>query len=516
MANIYEVEIPNVGTFEVESDKELTDQQAYNYALIQSQQEPSTLEQVSRKAGSLARGLAIPTTGAILGGSLAGPPGAIAGSLALPAAELVSKGLGAVGIETGSPYELAQRGLTKLGFPEPQTTTERALQAGGEALGGVGGQLSALSRLATTATTPVGRGIATQLSTLPERQLAASVPVGAATQAVTETSESPLAGTLAGVATALPFGIKAPRRTEAIPTITELKRNASALYKEAEEAGIVFKKDPFQSFTKELEVKLKKTGLDKDVTPTSFAVLNRIKEDAKKSNTLGDIDTLRKVAKGAASSTDNAERNLGRMIIEELDNFVETADPDMFLVGNKKGIDAIKNARESYKMAVKAETLDDIFNVAELRASANFTQSGMEQALRSRLVNLAVNKKKMRAFTQVEQQAIRETAKGGSLQNFYRAIGKYAPTSSIPTGIGAGLGASIGSTFGLPGAFIGGAAVPAIGGAARKAATDIGLRKFKELEQSLRLGRQPRLFETPRQVLGTRGLLIGGEQEIQE
>ena len=38
MANIYEVEIPNVGTFEVESDKELTDQQAYNYALIQSQQ----------------------------------------------------------------------------------------------------------------------------------------------------------------------------------------------------------------------------------------------------------------------------------------------------------------------------------------------------------------------------------------------------------------------------------------------------------------------------------------------
>jgi len=101
MANIYEVEIPNVGTFEVESDKELTDQQAYNYALIQSQQEPSTLEQVSRKAGSLARGLAIPTTGAILGGSLAGPPGAIAGSLALPAAELVSKGLGAVGIETG-------------------------------------------------------------------------------------------------------------------------------------------------------------------------------------------------------------------------------------------------------------------------------------------------------------------------------------------------------------------------------------------------------------------------------
>ena len=152
MANIYEIEIPNVGTFQVESETELTNEQAYNYALQQSQQQPSTMESISRGAGALARGLTIPATGAAVGGALAGPPGAIAGSLALPAAELVSKGLGAVGIETGSPYELAQRGLTKLGFPEPRTTTERALQAGGEALGGVGGQVGALSRLATTAT----------------------------------------------------------------------------------------------------------------------------------------------------------------------------------------------------------------------------------------------------------------------------------------------------------------------------------------------------------------------------
>lgn len=514
MANIYEVEIPNVGTFEVESDKELTDQQAYNYALIQSQQK-TLLEKAGRAASFVGRGAAIPAIGATLGTALAGPVGGVAGSLALPAAELVSKGLGAIGIETESPYKLTQRKLTKLGFPEPKTTSERAWQAAGEAVSTVGGQLPALTKLAKTATTPIRRGIAEQLSQLPGRQVLASGPAAAAAQAVTETTESPIAGTLAGFGAALPFGIKAPRRVEEAPTISELKRNATSLYKEAEEAGIVFKKEPFESFTKELEAKLTKQGLDRDVTPVSFASLKRIKEDAKKTNTLGNIDILRRVARGPASSTDNAERNLGRIIIEELDNFVETANPEMFLAGNKKGLDAIKNARESYKMAIKAETLDDIFNVAELRATANFSQSGMEQALRSRLVNLAVNKKRMRAFSQSEQQAIRDAAKGGSLQNFYRAIGKYAPTSTLSSGISAGFGAGVGSTFGVPGAFIGGFAVPGIGGAARTKATNIGLQRFKDLERSLRLGRQPRLFETPGQVLGTRGLLVGGEQDIQ-
>ena len=96
------------------------------WSKYQQPSEPETT--VASGLSALARGLTIPATGAAIGGALAGPPGAIAGSLALPAAELVSKGAQAIGFDTGSPYELAQRGLTKLGFPEPQTMTERALQ----------------------------------------------------------------------------------------------------------------------------------------------------------------------------------------------------------------------------------------------------------------------------------------------------------------------------------------------------------------------------------------------------
>lgn len=514
MANIYEIEIPNVGTFQVESDTELTDEQAYNYALQQSQQ-VSPMESISRGAGALARGVAIPATGAALGGALAGPPGAIAGSLVLPAAELVSKGLGMAGIETGSPYELAQRGLTKLGFPEPQTTTERALQAGGEALGGVGGQVGALSRLATTATTPVGRGIAAQLSALPERQLAASVPVGATAQAVGETTESPTLGMLAGVGAALPFGIRAPRQVEKIPTIDELKQLSRNQYQQAKEAGIVFKKDSFKSFANQLEKDLIEQGLDKDIQPTAFKALNRITTAANKANTLSDIETLRKVAQGASASPNASERLFGQRMIEKLDDYIETSSPENILAGNKAGIDAIKNARETWRTSKKAEIMDDIFNSAELRAEANYNVSGMENILRRKLVNLADNKRLMRTFTKDEQDAITTAAKGGAMQNFYRRIGKYAPTGVISTGVGTGLGGAVGAAIGGPaGAFIGGAAVPAVGSAARQRATTLGIREFQKLEDMLRLGRAPLARPTPGQILGTRSGIIGLEQGL--
>lgn len=472
-------------------------------------------EKIGRGLSTIARGVAVPATGAALGGALAGPPGAIAGSLVLPAAELVSKGAGALGFNLGSPYELAQRGLTKLGFPEPQTTTERALQAGGEALGGVGGQLGALSKLATTATTPVGRNVAQQLSALPERQLAASVPVGATAQAVGETTESPTLGMLAGVGAALPFGIRAPRQVEKIPTIDELKQLSRNQYQQAKESGIVFKKDSFKSFANQLEKDLLEQGLDKDIQPTAFKALNRITTSANKANTLSDIETLRKVAQGASASPNASERMFGQRMIEKLDDYIETSSPENILAGNKAGIDAIKNARETWRTSKKAEVLDDIFNSAELRAEANFNQSGMENALRGKLVKLADNKKLMRTFSPDEQEAITVAAKGGAMQNFYRRLGKYAPTSAIPTGVGAGLGGAAGAAIGGPaGAFIGGAAVPAIGAAARQRATTLGLKEFQKLEDMLRLGRAPLARPTPGQILGTRSGLMGLEQGL--
>lgn len=86
----YEITIPGSGTYQVESDRPLSDAEAYQAALGSAQPRSAT-EQLVRGAGIAARGAAPVALGAAIGAPL-GPPGMLAGSLALPAAELNDSG----------------------------------------------------------------------------------------------------------------------------------------------------------------------------------------------------------------------------------------------------------------------------------------------------------------------------------------------------------------------------------------------------------------------------------------
>ena len=224
-----------------------------------------------------------------------------------------------------SPVSTVEKGLTKLGFPVPETQTERALQVGGGALGGVGGQVGALGQIAKTATSPVARGVAETLSQQPVRQLAAAVPVGATSQYVTEETGSPTLGMAAGIAAGIPFSLGASGKVQA-PTVQELKGQAGQQYKFAEEAGAVFKGNAYNQFANSLESNLAKEGLDKTLHPRVFAALDRIK-GTKGNVSLEDMEILRRIGQAAGASTDASERRLASILVDDLDNFVETASP---------------------------------------------------------------------------------------------------------------------------------------------------------------------------------------------
>jgi hypothetical protein len=460
----------------------------------------SATEKLGRGLSSIARGAAVPITGAIAGGTLAGPAGALAGGLALPAAELLTKGLNAIlpdKYDISSPTAQVEKGLTKLGFPQPETQVERALQVGGGALGGVGGQVGALGQLAKTATTPVGRGIAQTLSQEPIRQVAAALPVGATSQYVAEETGSPTLGMAAGIAAGIPFAIGASGKLQA-PTVQELKGQAGQQYKFAEEAGAIFKKNPYKQFAEGLESTLIKEGMDETLTPKVVAALKRINQEKGGNVTLEKIEILRRIGRGAASSIDANESRIGNIIIDKLDDFVENAQPSQLAKGSSEAVKALTDARDLWKRAKKTEIIDDLKASAELRAEANYNQSGIENALRRKLVNLADNPKKLRAFTKEEQELIKSTAKGGSIQNALRLFGKLAPTSAIPAGISGGAGFVLGGPVGAVG-------LPLAGGIARQGATQLGLRNIEKLRNRLALGYEP----IPQ--VSTRGLISGRE-----
>jgi len=461
--------------------------------------ERSITEKIGRGLSSVARGAAVPLTGAAAGGALAGPAGAVAGSLALPAAELITKGLNAVlpdKYDIPSPTAQVEKGLTRLGFPQPETQTERALQVGGGALGGVTGQVGALGQLAKTAASPVARGVAQTLSQQPVRQVAAALPVGATSQYVAEETGSPTLGLAAGVAAGIPFAMGAKGTLQA-PTVQELKGQAGQQYKFAEDVGAVFKKNSYNQFANKLESTLAKEGLDKALQPRVFAALERIKDTKNSNVTLENMEILRRISQAAGSSADASERRLASIMVDNLDDFVETAQPSQLAKGSSEAVSALTDARELWKRAKKTEIIDDLVASAELRADANFSQSGMENALRRKLVNLADNPKALRAFTKEEQNAIKVAAKGGSIQNALRLVGKLAPTGAISAGISGGAGFALGGPIGAVG-------LPLIGGASRLGATQLGLRNIEQLRNRLATGNVPIPQVTPRSLIGAR------------
>lgn len=461
--------------------------------------ERSITEKIGRGLSSVARGAAVPLTGAAAGGALAGPAGAVAGSLALPAAELITKGLNAVlpdKYDIPSPTAQVEKGLTRLGFPQPETQTERALQVGGGALGGVTGQVGALGQLAKTAASPVARGVAQTLSQQPVRQVAAALPVGATSQYVAEETGSPTLGLAAGVAAGIPFAMGAKGTLQA-PTVQELKGQAGQQYKFAEDVGAVFKKNSYNQFANKLESTLAKEGLDKALQPRVFAALERIKDTKNSNVTLENMEILRRISQAAGSSADASERRLASIMVDNLDDFVETAQPSQLAKGSSEAVSALTDARELWKRAKKTEIIDDLVASAELRAEANFSQSGMENALRRKLVNLADNPKALRAFTKEEQNAIKVAAKGGPVQNVLRLVGKLAPTGAISAGISGGAGFVFGGPYGAVG-------LPLIGGASRLGATQLGLRNIEQLRNRLATGNVPIPQVTPRSLIGAR------------
>lgn len=172
---------------------------------------------LTQYAGAVTRGMAAPMVGAAMGAPF-GPVGMLAGSLAVPAGDVLTSVINAIaaGGEAVSgrqfnritpPSQMIQDLLTRAGVAKPETTGQRMVETGVGALGGTAAQLPGLMKMATSAATPVGRAIAGQMAERPIAQLGVAVPAGGASQLAAETAQpylgdvgATLAGMLGGVA----------------------------------------------------------------------------------------------------------------------------------------------------------------------------------------------------------------------------------------------------------------------------------------------------------------------------
>jgi len=234
---------------------------------------------------------------------------------------------------------------------------------------------------------------------------------------------------------------------QAAPSVDELKATASGIYKSLDESGVVVPEEAFTRLARDITTKLNKEGADINLTPETNAVIKRLSSEVGRDKTLTEIDTLRKVAQGAASSINANERRLGSIAVNKIDDFLDTQ-----AIGPE-----FKAARDLWGRAKKAELLDQAVVNAQDQAS------GFENGLRTqfRQILKRINTGKERGFSKQETEAIRKVVNGTKAGNVARFLGKFGildgvTSRSLTTLGGVGLAGAAGGTGAA-------AAVPIVG-----------------------------------------------------
>lgn len=260
---------------------------------------------------------------------------------------------------------------------------------------------------------------------------------------------------------------------QAAPSVDELKNTARGIYSSLDESGVKIPLKQFDKLADDITKTLNKEGADINLTPEANAVIKRLTVEKGADKTLTEIDTLRKVAQGAAGSNNANERRLGSIAVNKIDDFLDSQD-----VGPE-----FRAARDLWSRAKKSELLDQAVLNAQDQAS------GFENGLRTqfRQILKRINTGKERGFSKEETESIRKVVNGTKAGNIARFLGKFGildgVTSRSLTTLG---GAGLAGAAGGPGAA---AAVPLIGQVSGALAQRLTLNNAKMANAIVRAGK---------------------------
>jgi hypothetical protein len=213
--------------------------------------------------------------------------------------------------------------------------------------------------------------------------------------------------------------------------LEDLATQSSALFKQAKESGVELNPQYFSNMMKSVGKDLRSEGYDARLMPKVGVALEEM-QNANIPKDFEELSTLRKFIQNAQKSTDPDERRIASILKADFDDYIANIPESSVIGGNKEGLTAWKEARDTYAKMSKSEIFTDMLEIADLEKT-QFSASGAENSLSKQLRQLAKNDKKMRLFTKEEQAAIKQAAKGTKTQEILRLYGKFAPTSSVNT-----------------------------------------------------------------------------------
>lgn len=269
---------------------------------------------------------------------------------------------------------------------------------------------------------------------------------------------------------------------DVVPTIEELKKQSNALYRQADEANLGINASSYDTMLGRVREKLASEGFDEGLNPATARALKRLEADAGKNLSLKGAEVNRRVINNARATMEKADSRLAGEILDIYDNWLGTLGKGDVLAGDVTATSLLPKARNLWSRAKKADELDYMVRRAADRAGG-FQGSGFQNALVTEFRQLVMNKKRMRGFTPEEQAALRRVARGDATTNFFRYIGKLAPTGIVSGTLGGGAAAM------TPlGPVLGPMTVWTAGGSARKVSEALTKRNIESASELIRRG----------------------------
>jgi hypothetical protein len=385
-----------------------------------------------------------------------------------------------------------QAGLTGMGLPAPETTSEKVAQAGMEGI----------------AALPTMKPMIPSIGTSLVREVPAAMIAPMAAQPVAEQvyklTGSDLAATIAGLGVGYVAGGMAGKagstweqRGQPVLTMDEVKQRANRAYNKVEQAGIELNQQSSLNLLNDIKDSLSKARYLPEKDTDVRVVLSEFDKIVGRGNvSFGNVDQMRQIANDLKMSKEPNIQRLGRDMVSTIDSYVSRLSPNDVTSG-AGGIDetvkTIMQARKDWRNLSRASTLEDILNVADVKADN--PNANLSDLIRQGFIRLASDSKKMSGFTPDEQNAIRSVSKGGSVDPLLNFVSKFDPTKRSILSAGTMFGAYNKPEIGVP-LMIAGTGADAIQNLLRQ-------RAAQKVSQGLLSGTIPK----PQENMGLTGLL---------
>lgn len=496
-----EVELPDGRVLEIDTDdqqqaasaarKFMQSQQGSKQQQQQQQQEPSFLESAANfgaeVSGGLQRGVpqlydATVTAGYNKLADLTGLPqaqpiqdivrDATGGALMPEKGAFLGEGA-ATDIASMAGEFASGGGALSGGFKQlAKTLPESTAKSVAGALGGSGAASESVTGLATGAASGAGQNIGGAIG---------DVVGGEEGRAIGEV----VGGLGAGISTGALFEarkLKMPQESikdatakkilrENAPTAQNLKSAASNIYKEIDDLGGFYQAKDLAKLADDVTEEMTEFGISQSVTPKGFGAMQEILSNTDKNQTVKGLDNIRKVSSNLATSSEPAEREVGRRLSGLIDKFMDEVSPTSIKTGKElyQISSKIKDARKIWRQARKSQLLEDAMDRGMRAASGE--QNGIKNQFRSLLNNKSTSK----LWSDTEKKMMESVIKGDLAENTLRYMGTMGfPVDQARNWLGSSLSIGAGATFG---GAAGAIALPIIGTVSRGLSQKLTMNK---------------------------------------